>query len=290
LVAAILPGEPAEKRVRLVALLAQNLTAADKTLLEGLATDRSDRVKSEARRLLARLGEFAAPGEAEAELKDFFEIKHAGLLRRRMAIAALPFKTRAQQNRAVELLSHTNLATLATAMAVADEDLVRGWKLSDTMLDTAFVRCITETGSEAAQEALVARCEAALEFAPMALADFAHASTDAVRRRLVTAVSAQSATFGLALTVAGTDVGWVPASKIVAGEAWRRLQEVTPPVEDNTSRERLVGQELGALGLLCDSAAARMVLDTLSEFGRSTSDPACDLLRFNAALTETSTP
>lgn len=290
LVAAILPGEHAEKRIRLVALLGQNLATADKAFLEVLATDRSDRVKSEARRLLARLGGFSAPGEAEAELKDFFEIKRAGLLRRRTAVAAHPFKTPAQQNRAVELLSHTNLATLANAMAISDEELVRGWELSNTVLDTVFVRCIAETGSEAAQEVFAARCEAALEFAPMALADFAHASAGALRRRLAKAVAAQTATFGPALAVAGPDIGWAPASTIAAGEAWRNLQNTTPPVEDNAARERLLSQELWALGLLCDSVAAQMVLKTLSEFGGSTSDPACDLLRFNAALTETSTP
>jgi hypothetical protein len=291
LLASILAAETADHRLRLVAGLAQGLGNDDIPFIEGLSADRSDKVKAQAQRMLARLGAVSTDTDSGAELRDFLELRHAGLLKRKPQVVLRELKTPAQWNRASQLLSQLSLGVIAGAFGLSEQDIVWAWRPAPSMLDAAFVQAVATTGSDAAHEALVRRSVESFPFPAPLLATFADAARPDQRRTLVGCVLSQDVSAQAALQVAGTDPGWAPSSVIRSAPVWTAIEAIATSTEDNTATGRAMESNLLALGLLCDAQAARSILDMLERTGgRWASNPASDLLKLNAALTETPAP
>ncbi|MBV8191215.1 MAG: hypothetical protein JO339_28525, partial [Alphaproteobacteria bacterium] len=103
IIAAKISSEPAERRLKLIELLTQNLSQDDRELLDALASDRSDRVQALVRALSARLGQLSDTDAAASELADMVEVARVGVLRRRNQLVIKGLKTAAQIARRREL-------------------------------------------------------------------------------------------------------------------------------------------------------------------------------------------
>lgn len=290
LLQAVFPSEPAEKRLILLGALAKGLGPDDTPFLQGLGGDRSDKVKQLAKRMLARVGHFAEPGEAEAELVDFFDTGKKGLLRRTVTVSIKPIKTPAQRQRLIELLDTTTLSAFAAKLALSEEDLVKAWEPSQQSPDTEFATLVLLTGNVAAVDALVARLEDDFPLSPHMAATLNELAPDACRNRLIAAAMRREPDTGFStvLILALSQPGAIGRQTLEQTSAWKDLVAIARAADQNDERVRNhhVARGLAALGLLCTFDSARWVIETFTSLGLSHADPVLNVLALNAALNE----
>lgn len=290
LLQAVFPSEPAEKRLVLLGALTKGLGEEDMPFLDSLSTDRSDKVKQLAKRLLARLGRYVTPGEVETELADFFETGKKGILRRTSTVTVKGIKTPAQRKRLLELLELTSLPALAAKFALSEPDLVKAWEPSQHSPDTEFVTLVLLTGSPAAVEALVSRVDDDFPLTPYMAAALNELAPDEHRARLIAAGTRRESDVGFStlLTLASHHPGMIDRASLEQSAAWKALIAIGIALDQNDERARNhnLARGLSALGLLCTSTAARWVIDTFTSFGLSPADPVLHGLALNAALNE----
>lgn len=290
LLQAVFPSEPAEKRLILLGALAKGLGPDDTPFLEGLGADRSDKVKQLAKRMLARVGRVAEPGEAEAELADFFDAGKKGILRRTAAVSVKPIKTPAQRQRLLELLDMTTLSAFAAKLALSEDELVKAWEPSQQSPDTEFATLVLLTGSPAAVDALVARVEDDFPLSPYIAATLNELAPDAYRDRLIAAAMRRESDtdFATVLILALHQPGEINRQALEQSAAWKALIAIAKAADQNDERVRNhhVARGLAALGLLCTSDGARWVIETFTALGLSHADPVLNALALNAALNE----
>jgi hypothetical protein len=290
LLQAVFPAEPAEKRLTLLGALAKGLGPDDTPFLEGLGADRSDKVKQLAKRMLARVGRVAEPGEAEAELADFFDTGRKGILRRMATVSIKPIKTPAQRQRLLELLDMTTLSAFAAKLVLSEDDLVNAWQPSQQSPDTEFATLVLLTGSPAAVDALVARVEDDFPLSPYMAATLNELAPDAYRNRLIAAALRRESDTGFStvLILALRQPGAISRQALEQTSAWKDLIVIAKAADQNDERGRNhhVARGLAALGLLCTSDGAGWVIETFASLGLSHADPVLNVLALNAALNE----
>jgi hypothetical protein len=285
------PAEPAERRLKLVELLEARLGEADTAFLESLARDRSDRVRAEAQRLLARLGRGVGDGELARELAGMIELARTGLIRRRCQVKLKPLKTQAQEKRRRELLAAVPLADLARALGVAEAALFEAPPEGEALTIAALAGQVAATGSEAARLALLDACLAAGEAPHPVIQPLAEKLPAEERARRLAAVMALEphVVFHTTSLFAGDVLGAAPLSALSGAPGYRRLTEAL--------RDQAAGQDavraqadaqlkaaLASLGLLLDAAGAQSLIQTCVAAGLSPADPRLDLLHLNVAL------
>jgi hypothetical protein len=276
-----LVNESADVRLRLLEHLATGLSDADISFLENIAaTDRAPKVKAQAASLLARLGRGVAAGEDLAELKGFFAIKTKGLLRRSRMIEFENAKTPAQRLRRTALFDGVDIASFASALALAPSELMAAWSFDlDHTADAALVALVARTGTDmlVAQTAeAVSQCDVGAFPGLIALAPrLAPGQRSELAERVL---RARGLSFEKAERIAGgmaqlQDPLTAPAG--VALLAALRREDAKPSDQ---------AAELFALGLLASRAGARQALERLNNAGLLQGDPRLDMLRLNAAL------
>lgn len=286
----VFASEPAEKRLVLLDTMAKGLGGEDAPFLESLGSDRSDKVKQLAKRMLTRLGRFSAPGDTETELADFFETGKKGILRRSASMSLKPLKTPAQHQRLHELLELTTLPAFAAKLGLSEVELVQAWETSKQSPDVMLVALVMLTGSPAAVEAMVVRFEDDFPLHPAMASRLNELVPDEVRARLVAAGIRREGDIGFytTLILANQDPGTLTRQAIEKSAAWKALIEAASIKDENGERQRelQLARGLAALGLLCSADAARWVIDTFTGLGLSPADPGFNILALNAALDE----
>jgi Family of unknown function (DUF5691) len=276
-----LASENADARLRLVELLATGLSDADVAFLEGIvAADRAPKVKALAASLLARLSRGAAAGDDIAELKGFFAVKMKGLLRRSRVIEFENAKTPAQRLRRTALFEGIDMASFASALVLAPNELIAAWSFDlDHTADAALVALVARTGTDTlvAQTAeAVSQCDAGAFPGLIALAPrLAPGQRSELAERVL---RTRGLSFEKANTIAGGMAQLQDPLSAPAGAA------LLAALRRDDAKPSDQAAELFALGLLASRAGARQALDRLNNAGLLQGDPRLDMLRLNAAL------
>jgi hypothetical protein len=211
IIAAKAGNEPAERRLRLVELLADGLSQADADYLESLLKDRSDRVQTLARALLARLGRRAGAADGDtlaAELAAMLELRKVGLIHQRRQLVLKPLKTGAQLSRRRELFRLVGVTALAQALDATEAQLVVSMPNGSAgdLLD--FSTCVAATASDASVRALLDRFLENADAPPELLRVLADRPSPADRIALLPRILAHADDqFETALYVSGSALG-----------------------------------------------------------------------------------
>ena len=129
--------ESAEKRLKIIGILATNLSQEDSAFLQSLTKNRSQKVALLATQYLARLGigqqEIAGEDMADPaqDLGETFELKKAGLLNKGYRLLPVKLKSKKQQAIRSELLQTTPLLEFAKALHIETERLLASWQFSN---------------------------------------------------------------------------------------------------------------------------------------------------------------
>jgi hypothetical protein len=126
LIEGLIGGEQAEMRLRYLSIVGANFSEADKPFVETLLSDRAPSVKELANTLLGRLPGSEAYGRRITLLKDYFEVKTEGLLRRRKVLHYKGPGGKKLDERAKfigQALSGASLGDFAAAMEVDEASL-----------------------------------------------------------------------------------------------------------------------------------------------------------------------
>ena len=290
IIAAKAASEPAERRVRLLDILAIRLSDADAGFLESLAKDRSERVQAMAQAYLARLGNIADTGELAAELADMVALGKIGLLKRRTRLVIKPLKITAQNMRRRELFTLVSVAALARALGVSEQQLVEAPPDGPPDGLDAFLRMMAATGSDVALRALLNGMLAEDATPVSQLPALTPRLSAAERRALLPQILARDAEgLDTALAIAERELGAVPIAALLASPASTALSRLLDSlnVEDpqRTAKTVALGATLNRIALLLDAPGAADLIARVGIWGLSPADPKLDLLHLNAALT-----
>jgi hypothetical protein len=271
-------SEPAERRLALVEIYADRLEPDDAAVLEEFTKDRSERVATLARRLLARLGRASGDPDLAAELAAQLTVARRGLLRRRAVLTVPPLKTPAQEARRDELFGLVAFADLAAALRIPPTELLAGAPEGGMRQLRPLVENVAATASEEARRVLIASLLEDGE-APLALITPLVARADPEERRRVVALAAPleiNPAFTDLLALAGPALGAASYASLAGSKAWAALldQIAQPPAA--------VG--LFNVAMLLDQGGACATLKAAVDAGLSSADPRLDALRLNCAL------
>lgn len=290
IIAAKAAAEPAERRLRLLEVLEQGLSADDAPVLEAFTRDRSDRVQALVRMLLARLGRAGDAGGGDAalaqELATMLELGRIGLLKRRSQLTFRPLKTRPLENRRRELMAVVPLSALARALGVGEMDLVETVPADHARVLDAFATMVAETASAAAWRALfdltLQHPEAPAEVAAV----LCRRANSGERSAMLAAVLAREASpsFDGSMAVAGDVLGAADGGFLPRSAGYRELLGLIVTPDQAAAPPPVVAAGLTNLGLLLDTAAARAVVADCAAAGLSAADPRLDMLSLNLAL------
>jgi Family of unknown function (DUF5691) len=284
---------PADERLALVEALAIGLTADDADFLQGLATDRSEKVRKAAAHLLARLGRSDADPLA-AEAAAMFEIATEGFIRRRKVLRLIAKAKDGQLRSLVQTLPEISLPGLAQSLGLGAAEFVDLW-VSDTApqpvqyaLSTMIARTATDAEVAAYWQKLRAQPDIARVSLPLLFPRLSVPDQEAAGLWLI----AQS---GLAagaeiLSLMGAAVPAAVSAALIADRKALvdlvRLSRDTTPEKAAAARAdaQRLANVLSILGLLLTASDADLVLQTVTAAGVHPADPVLDRLNFNAAL------
>ena len=288
-----LAPSPAEERLALVEALAAGLTTEDAAFLQGLASDRSEKVRKAAVHLLARLGLVDADPLA-AEAAAMFEVATKGLIRRQKIVRISSKLKEGQMRSLLQDLPEVSLPSLAQALGLATAEFVALWSPDNASrpLQQALSAMIARTGSDADVAAHWSRLreqpDVARLFLPLLYARLAAASQQEAMLWLV-AQSGLAASADI-LSLMGADVP-APVSAALTAERKALVELVNlsreiAPEKAAAARADIqrLANHLSILGLLLTASDAALILQTVTAAGVHPADPMLDRLSFNAAL------
>jgi hypothetical protein len=284
---------PAEERLALVEALATGLTADDTAFLQGLASDRSEKVRKVAAHLLARLGQAGADPLA-AEAAAMFEVATEGLIRRRKVLRMIAKAKDGQVRSLVQNLPEISLPSLAEALGLGAAEFVELWQPDKVpgqvqyALSTMIARTATDPEVAAYWQKLMvepesARASLSLIFPRLTFGDQEAACLWLIAQSGVSAcvdiLSLMGASVPAALSAALT------AQRKALVDLVNRSRETAPEkaASARADAQRLANM-LSILGLLLTADDAALVLQTVTAAGVHPADPMLDRLNFNAAL------
>lgn len=289
-----LPQLPAEQRLLMVDALTRSLGPEDLPLLQGLANDRSEKIRLRARFLRARLGVHEPLSEmAASELRADFECRRSGLLRRKTTVTVVALKTAAQRSARRERLSTASWADLASVLELQSIELATALQLDSADHDArvALWQCAEHSADQAVVSLLVERVLFDASATPQqTISALALAQRLAVVDRQTLAVRALSAR-GTALTFMDlAELAQAPlplaAPALFTSHMWLTLIANQGAGAD-TRQLSSTKVEAAALGCLLPRVTAQAALDALIVAGVQTGEPLLDLLRLNALLPDT---
>jgi hypothetical protein len=300
LIQACADKEPADKRLRIIELLASNLTEADVEYLQSLLNNRSKKIARLASQLLARLGKAVGlEGDEEAslaqELAEGFEVKK-GLLRRKVQITPRSLKSKKQKAIRSELLQKVQFQELAKALQIDETSLAAGWQFSANRDadNHAFLLNALNTLPENLLQILLENAlsqidssDEMLSLISLFIPRLDNVGNSQLMYRLL---SRKGISFSFNDCMAYSDqplteLDWQSLTKT---PAWGRL--LTLVKDDRKQEQGYVNHyelqtELIALGLMLPQDLAQQALKILTEkSGLMQADPALDALKLNAQL------
>ncbi|MBL8834661.1 MAG: hypothetical protein JNL66_00375 [Alphaproteobacteria bacterium] len=292
LVAAKAADETADRRLRLVEMLATGLSDADADLLSGFVGDRSEPVRAAARNLLLRLGREDDDGSRAAELAGMFDVEHSA--------AAITLRVKSERRaglaaRRGDLMESVSAAGLARALGIDECALARAKLHGSSADDRAFVKMLARTGSLAARRAALHR-RIPDDHMPIDLADTFSIGLPAADRQALVAHVAQrdDSSFRTTAACARPALGITPLAAFLETSQLAELDaEVAGVVAAGdtwTAAEGRVIAGLFNLGLLVAADAAASLIARFTAAGLPPADPRLDLLHINAALPSETTP
>ena len=278
---------PAEERTRLVSLLATNLAAADQAYLEQLvASDRSGKVKTVARQLLARLGVEGETAEAD-ELAAFLQTSKTGLLRRGTRIGLRPKLNPVQRRRAFALMESVSLVQLARAMDQPPDSLIAAWDVEEHALTTAFLECLAGTGTEDQILAYWARLFAAKSAGFVYLDQIkARLSSDKLRDLSGDLLrQGQLSNLTALLAVTGPDLDAAFADALVRTDHVRAILDKAAEIgAAGSAHHASLDSDIRILGLLLPAQHAAHIKERFEQLGVHGAHPILHPLTFNIGL------
>ncbi|MFN5995787.1 MAG: DUF5691 domain-containing protein [Paracoccaceae bacterium] len=284
---------PAEERLALVEMLAAGLTADDMAFLQGLGSDRSEKVRRAAAHLLARLGQSGADPLA-AEAAAMFEVATEGLIRRRKVLRMIAKAKDGQVRSLVQNLPEISLPSLAQALGLGPAEFVEIWQPDKVpqqvqyALSTMIARTATDVEVAAYWQKLMAEPESARASLSPIFPRLSSGDQEAACLWLIAQSGISSGADILSLMGAS-----VPAPVSAALTAQRKalvdlvnLSQVSAPEKAAAARAdaQRLANVLSTLGLLLTASDAALVLQTVTAAGVHPADPMLDRLNFNAAL------
>jgi hypothetical protein len=283
-------SEPAERRLRLLEIVETKLSEADASFLEGLANDRSERVRAMAQAYLARLGRTTDTGDLAAELAEMVELGKVGLINRRRRLVIKSLKTGAQNARRHELFKLVSSAALAQALGASELQLLEAPPEGSPDGIEAFAQMVAATGSDMALRALLNGILADTASPVGHLRALAPRLSGDERRTLLPQIMARDKEdLGMTLSIAGRDLGAVPVAAFLTAPAYAALNGLLGKAGEGADGQRAYANSalaamLNRIALLLDAPGAAHVAARLTNHGLSPADPKLDLLRLNAAL------
>lgn len=270
---------PAEQRLRLFQTLQHRLSVDDADLLNAFSEDRSSKVATLCKNLLARLGKRQDDAAATHELVDFLEIGKSGLLRRQPKLGVPKMKSRAQENRFRELLASASLQGLSDAVGLGVEDIAKLWPLH--RFGDTFAMMVANSAQEPVVISLTERVID--EGASHMIHPLVERLSPEARAALAPkAMKRDNLTFSLTAECLSDSPGSLPYEMIA-----RDAHELAKPPKDDKQAHRhasLVAEGLINLGLIVDRPAAARLLEDLTNKGFIAADPSLTMLRLNASL------
>lgn len=280
-------AENAEKRLKIMKVLEQNLGEYDADFLEQLATDRSQKVKQFATRLLIRLGKKKNPKESIMELVDFFAVKKRFL---KTTIALKKIKTQAQARRREELMEQIALTELLYEWNISMEDFVKRYRFDDrdNQGNVSSINLLTSAIDD--QDLLVAFAEKYLESGNVSVAGLEKLAKDLSKEKaLQIAGKAIQKNYdehitGIALAYSCLQKfpGTLSRDTIKSGKSYKRILQLAKKSTDSKSNE--VSEYLNMLGFMADAKAAKKIVEDFIGNGVLAMDPYLSLLKLNASL------
>lgn len=293
LLAAQAAAASAEERQFLVEALGDGLGPEDIALLEGLASDRSERVRRAARQMLARLGQGGDDPRAH-EAVQMFEVAAEGLIRRRKVLRLSPKAKEAQLRSLAQTLPEISLAGLAASLDLTPMQFVELWTPEKVPphIHEALALMIARSAGDA-EAALWWRRHLELpDTARFALHHLYSRLPEADRQGALMWLIAQNGLDACAEILARAGVGAPPPVSAALAAQRRDLADLIERARDATPEKAQAARAearrltviLGALGLLLTAGDAALVLETLTAAGLHPADPQLDRLTLNAAL------
>ncbi|WP_119302776.1 DUF5691 domain-containing protein [Dongia deserti] len=296
IIAAKAATEAAERRVKLIEILENNLSADDAEFLATLAKDRSERVQALASAYLARLGRHSDSDALAKELAEMLEVGKVGLVTRRTQLVIKPLKNATQNTRRRELFKLVSFSNLAQALGLSEQQLLESAPAGVEDGIAEFVQMIGATGSDEARRLLLDRMVHDTDF------PFAHARwlgprlTPTERRAVLSPVLVRDPNlFETTVVLMGSTLGEAPISALEKSPGYAALESSIASVleaddKTRTTIEPMLESTLNRVALLADARAAAELISRVTSRGLSPADPRLELLHLNAALTQETKP
>ncbi len=287
LIAAVAAKEPADKRADLMRIFWHGLSVEDVPFLESLSTDRSDKVKSIATALLARVRRNADPTDSEIELAGFFSVKSKGVFNKSKSVELNAIKTDAQRKRRLELFDLAQFLPFATALGMSEIELLDAWNFKQAEdVENEFVTLVTRTGSEAAIAALLASQSKQISLGPFAYSNLISFVPEAERVPMYKRMAVEtSVDLNQLDKMAMPFCGFLDRVTIEKTSDWKKaLAENKDATGQDASADFGLIIIALSLGILVTSEAASWVISQLSNPAYPVTHPIFDVLHFNASL------
>lgn len=294
LIAQFAPKEPAEKRLDLVAVLAVGLSDDDKEFLESLLKDRSQKVKDEAKRLLARLGVHGEQDGLADELFDELEFGTSG-------IAFKSTKNNKQRETRYDNLQKVNLFDLAKKFNLSLKEFFLAWDFHhhtkhhvygsyNQMLSERVIGLLSDDELEDIADDLIK-----IVFKENHLYYWG-----LVRARLPLSIRQEFAhknflkgkdfAYLIGISPNTFDMGF---NALQATTSYKRLAHNIKQWQEKDGgyiNTGSLGEQISALGLMVNQSTAKDCLNALYELGVDKTDPALQTLTLNALLEPLKSP
>jgi len=305
LIATCAASEPADKRLKIIEVLAINLGEEDVELLNSLTAERSRKIANLAQVYLARLGhrEVLESDEASAEnakdLAEGFDLKKVGVLKKALKLQPKTLKSSKQKSIRSELLQKVPAMALAQAINISTSELAKAWQFSENREGdniNFLINAVEWLGDEPLQlllQNLLQQCAKSETIVPL-LQIILPRVPQAQRESLMSELWQKSAVnlrFYQCLSFLEKPLRGLEFSQLTKTSAWKNLikNAQVDAQENGYVREHQLAQELIALGFIVPQPIAEQIIKTCLEMGMLAADPALDSLKLNSLIKGTPT-
>jgi hypothetical protein len=294
-------NEPAEKRLKIIEVLAHNLNQHDAGFLQSITQDRSRKIAQLATQYLARLGIGQERIEGESienqakELAEWYEIKSTGLFRKRTVLVPRKLKSKKQQSIRSEQIQNIPLLDLSRALGISAEELVSIWQFSENRDhdNYAFVSNAANTLADDLIHKLLTSAinqldenQPILAYIQLLLPRLEQEHRNQLMLELLQN-KASKLTFIECLEFVNSPIDELSRELLVSTSAWKMLvSEIKQDIAKGVYVENYYTQkELTALGLILPQNTAEKIIGELVNLGLLQADPILDCLKLNMQLT-----
>ena len=294
------PREAADKRLKIVNVLAINLSDNDLEYIQTLTKDRSQKIVQLAIHFLARIGanieldDHNKTFESAEELAQAFDLKKSGIIKKHTVISPRKLKSKKQQAVRTELLEKVPTNLFAKALGIASHELAQAWLfLENREIDNLnFVKNAIHTFSDQNIHLLldnilnhVEKEESLLPVIHLILPRMDQHHRNSLMHTLLDNKKIPFCFFNC-LDYLDSPLTSIEFETLYKTRAWKKLQtSIQDEMKENTYLENYhTTQELLALGLILPQSTAEKMFESVIKSGLHPADPALDCLKLNTQL------